>query len=85
MDGRTIDEAILDLTRRRGPDKTVCPSEVARHLSPDDWRPLMASVRERARTLARARRIEITQRSEAVDPDAQWRGPIRLRWRREDD
>ena len=80
MSDDTIDEAILNLTRYRGIRKTVCPSEVARHLAPD-WRPLMEPVRERVRVLARAGRIDITQASEAIDPNADWRGPIRLRWR----
>ncbi len=81
MDEAAIDETILSLTHRRGPTKTVCPSEVARHLAPQDWRPLMLPVRRRARLLAVEGRIEITQAGEAIDPTAPWRGPVRLRWR----
>ena len=81
MTHHQIDDAILSLTRGRGPMKTVCPSEVARHLTSDDWRALMQPIRDRARVLAVAGRIEITQSGKAIDPTEDWRGPIRLRSR----
>ncbi len=43
------------------------------------WRELMTPVREAARVLARAGEVEITQKGAVVDPDGQWRGPIRIR------
>ena len=76
-----IDRSIIDLTRARGGDKTVCPSEVARAVFGGDWRQGMEGVRQRARHLAKAGHIDITQGGHAVDPEAEWRGPIRLRWR----
>ena len=79
-----IDRSILDLTRARGRGKTVCPSEVARAVFTADWRGGMEEVRRRARHLAAAGRIDITQGGQALDPTADWRGPIRLRWRGED-
>jgi DNA-binding FadR family transcriptional regulator len=39
----------------------------------------MTPVREAARVLARAGEVEITQKGAVVDPDGQWRGPIRIR------
>ena len=36
--------AILDLLARRAAGATICPSEVARSLSRDDWRAAMPSV-----------------------------------------
>lgn len=57
----------------RGPEKTFCPSEVARQLAPDDWRPLMPEIRRVARGL----RLRATQRGKAVDPVTA-KGPIRL-------
>ncbi|BBY80360.1 DUF3253 domain-containing protein [Mycolicibacterium pulveris] len=45
---RRLREAILDLSRERGP-------------------------------LARDGHVEITQKGEVLDPDATWRGPIRIR------
>jgi hypothetical protein len=70
---------ILHLARERGPDKTICPSDAARAISGDDWRDLMDDARDVARDLARKGEVEITQRGEVLDPDATWRGPIRIR------
>lgn len=74
-------EAILTLARERAPAKTICPSDAARAVGGDDWRDLMAAARDIARDLARAGDVEIMQRGEVIDPDAQWRGPIRIRAR----
>ena len=71
--------AILDLARERGPDKTICPSDAARAIGGDDWRDLMDDARDVARELAREGDVEITQKGEVLDPDAAWRGPIRIR------
>jgi len=72
-------QAILDLLADRDPGRTICPSEAARVLGGDDgFRPLMPVVRDAARTLADAGRIEVTQRGRRVDIDTA-RGPIRLR------
>ena len=71
-----IVDSILDFTSRRAP-RTVCPSEVARALSPNDWRPLMPRIREVAARLAEDGEIVATQRGVVVDAvDAH--GPIRL-------
>ena len=40
-----IRSKMLELTEKRGPDSSICPSEVVRALY-DDWRPLMDTVRE---------------------------------------
>ncbi len=71
--------AILDLAHERGPAKTICPSDAARAVGGDGWRDLMDQARDIARDLARAGDVEITQRGEVLDPDANWRGPIRIR------
>lgn len=70
---------ILDLARERGPDKTICPSDAARAVDPQNWRNLMDDARDIARDLARSGEVEITQKGEVLDPDAPWRGPIRIR------
>ncbi len=72
------EEAILRLLSKRDPGKTICPSDAARDLSPDDFRKLMPVVRDAARKLVSAGRIEVTQGGEPVDLD-QARGPVRLR------
>jgi hypothetical protein len=71
--------AILDLAKERGPAKTICPSDAARAVGGDDWRDLMDDARDVARDLARSGDVEISQKGEVLDPDATWRGPIRIR------
>ncbi len=71
---------ILELLERRGPGKTICPSDAARSLAGKDFRPLMDSARAAAAELVDAGEIEVTQRGEVVDI-AQAHGPIRLRRR----
>lgn len=78
-DRRRLRETILKLSRERGPDKTICPSDAARAIGGDDWRDLMDEARETARELARNGDVEITQKGEVLDPNATWRGPIRIR------
>ena len=73
--------AILDLARQRGPSSSICPSDAARAVGGDDWRDLMDDAREVARDLAREGDVEITQKGAVLDPDAHWRGPIRIRIR----
>jgi hypothetical protein len=72
-------ETILELARQRGPDKTICPSDAARAVDAANWRDLMDDARAAARDLARNGDVEITQKGEVLDPDATWRGPIRIR------
>jgi hypothetical protein len=76
-DGAFWREAVLRLTRTRGPMKTVCPSEVARQMVPGDWRTQMDAVRAAARELAAEGLIEFLQRGQPVDPRTV-RGAIRL-------
>lgn len=78
-DRQRLGETILKLSRERGPDKTICPSDAARAIGGDDWRDLMDDARETARDLARNGDVEITQKGEVLDPNATWRGPIRIR------
>jgi len=74
-----IERTILDLLARRAPGKTICPSDAARALGGDEgFRPLMPLVRDAARALVAARRIEVTQSGQPVDLDTA-RGAIRLR------
>jgi hypothetical protein len=73
--------AILELLERRGPGKTICPSDAARAVAGADFRPLMDTARAAAAELVADGKIEVTQRGEVVDI-AQARGPIRLRRRR---
>lgn len=71
-------EWVLRLARQRGPEKTLCPSEIARQAAPDEWRACMDAVRSAARELADAGALEFLQRGQRVDPRTA-RGAIRLR------
>lgn len=67
-----IATAIVKLATARGPEKTICPSEVARHLGGKDeaaWRPLMDPIREQATKLESDGVIVIKQRGERVAPE----------------
>ena len=46
-----LEAAILELLKRRGAEKTICPSEAARRVAPEDWEPLMERARAAARRL----------------------------------
>ena len=77
-----IEDRILALTAARGPDRSICPGEVARALRPEaqaqGWQSLMTPVRHAAIRLARAGRIDILRHGRPVPPE-QVRGVIRLR------
>lgn len=74
-----LDAAIRALARHRGPDSSTCPSDAARAVGGARWRTLMDEARDIARRLAREGAVEITQRGRVLEPDADWRGPIRIR------
>ncbi|MBD1875771.1 DUF3253 domain-containing protein [Nodosilinea sp. FACHB-131] len=67
---------LLGLLAQRSPDKTICPSEVARTLSPENWRELMPAVREVGAELVAEGEIVVRQQGQVVDPKTA-RGPIR--------
>jgi hypothetical protein len=71
--------AIRTLLRKRGPDKTICPSDAARVAGGKSWRDAMGPVRDVAGQLADDGWLVIEQNGEPVSlPDP---GPIRLRMR----
>jgi hypothetical protein len=78
-----LETAIVDLLQTRGVDKTICPSEAARAVFPEErWRDEMERARRAARRLVDRGIVEITQKGRPVDPSTA-RGPIRLRLRRD--
>ena len=77
MNGRTIEQAIRKLLRARDAEATICPSEVARALAPEEWRPLMPRVREVAARLANSGEVVVTQKGAPVDALTA-RGAIRI-------
>ena len=77
MNQASITAEILRQTEARGVGKSICPSEIARALAPDDWRPLMTPVREAAAALSDAGQVLILRKGRPV-PAADMRGVIRL-------
>lgn len=79
---RALEAAILSLLGARGAGRTICPSEASRAVFGDaGLEPeRMEQARRAARRLVAAGVLEITQRSQVVDPSTA-RGPIRLRLR----
>ncbi len=82
-DDEPLVQAMNRVLSQRAAGATACPSEVARSLSADQWRPLMPAVRRVAATLALQGRLVITQRGVEIDPqrvlDGNVRGPLRIR------
>ncbi|WP_020402682.1 DUF3253 domain-containing protein [Gracilimonas tropica] len=72
-----IKNRILTFTRQRGPEKSVCPSEVTKDLFSDVWRDHVDDVRTVAGELQSENLIKITQRGKEVRLD-EAKGPIRL-------
>ena len=75
---RELETTILDLLSQRAATSSICPSDVARRIAPEDWRPLMEPVRRAARRLVADGRVQITQQGQVVDPTTA-KGPIRIR------
>ena len=71
------ESCIIDLLDRRGPGRSICPSDAARALSSEGWRGLMDEVREAAARLADRGEIVITQRGRKL-PSRGYKGPVRL-------
>lgn len=74
-----ITATIRSLLRKRGDEKTICPSEVARIVASPTWRPLMGTVRAVGVQLHDETVIDVTQRGERVADPREVSGPIRFR------
>ena len=74
-----IAESLRRLCAAGGPEKSICPSEVARALAKDplEWRSLMPAVRDVAAALQKRGEVRVLQRGQDVDPETA-RGAIRL-------
>ena len=79
MDDSAITETLFSLLAAGAPAATVCPSDVARALAPDEeaWRALMPQVRRVAAGLAAEGRLRVTRGGVEVDAESRG-GPIRL-------
>ena len=79
-DDARLEEVILDLLRKRGQGKTICPSEAARELFPVCWREKMEDARMAGRRLIVAGKVVMTQGGKVVDASTA-KGAVRLRLR----
>ena len=66
---------LLDLLDRRAPDATLCPSEVARKLAPEDWRGTMGEVHAAVDGLILRRAISISWQGKSLTARS---GPYRI-------
>ncbi|MBC7374844.1 MAG: DUF2256 and DUF3253 domain-containing protein [Frankiales bacterium] len=73
-----LEAELLSLLQRRARGATVCPSEAARSVGGQDWRPLMEPARAAARRLVAQGQVEIIQGGRVVDGSTA-KGPIRVR------
>lgn len=75
-----IEQGILEAVAACGPDRTACPTEVARTIAgghPDQWGAIMTPVRRIAVRLANEGRLVIIRKGKPVDPN-DFRGVYRL-------
>ncbi|MFN3835624.1 MAG: DUF3253 domain-containing protein [Glycocaulis sp.] len=77
MSKDTIETAILTLVEQRGAGKSICPSEAARAVWPEEWQKRMREVRAVAMGLARKGQISILRKGKPVDPE-DFKGVYRL-------
>jgi hypothetical protein len=75
---RRLEAILRALVAHRAPDRTICPSDVARARGGDAWRGRLDLVRDIARDLARAGTVTLSQQGRPLDPDLPWKGPIRI-------
>jgi len=68
----------MSVATERGPEKSTCPSEIARMLFPDDWRKHMTSVVDVAIDLQKQGKVVITQKRVPIDVN-HIKGPIRIK------
>ena len=74
-----LQETILNLLSQRAKNATICPSEAARAIFPEDqWREHLEQTRQAARRLVATGQLEILQKGHPVNPSTA-KGPIRLR------
>ena len=73
-----ISKTILSVATHRGPEKSTCPSEIARLLYPDNWRDHMKNVVDVAIGLHNEGKVVITQKGIAIDVN-HIKGPIRIK------
>lgn len=74
--GERAEAATRALLDHRGPDRSICPSDIARTIGGEGWRSKMDEVRAVITDLAQADQIRVTQKGTRVEPP--YKGPIRI-------
>lgn len=74
---RDLEAAIAALLEARAAGATICPSEAARQVRPEDWREWMEATRRAARRMVARGELRMLQKGRDVDPDTA-RGAVRL-------
>lgn len=72
-----IRNRILTFTKKKGPDRSICPSEVTRDLFTDVWKNHLDDVKHVAGELQNENLIKVTQNGRDIRID-EASGPIRL-------
>jgi hypothetical protein len=73
------------LAHSRAPDRSFCPSDVARVVGGDTWRAVLLATQAVIRDEARAQHLEVLQRGRKLDTSMPWKGPVRVRLRQDAD
>lgn len=73
-----LEEEIIKLLIERGRTKSICPSEIARLIDPDDFKKHMEDIRCAGRRLVLQDKILITQKNKEVD-SLNFKGPVRFK------
>ncbi|WP_316831701.1 DUF3253 domain-containing protein [Pedobacter aquatilis] len=77
-EGLDIADYILAHAKLRGPEKSTCPSEIARKLFPENWRKHMQEVVHAAIELKSQGKVSITQKGKPITT-TEIKGPIRIK------
>ncbi len=72
-----IRSRLLEFARKRGEDKTFCPSEIARSIDQENWRDLMHPVRLEGKKMVSENLLICMQKGKPMDPLLA-KGPIRF-------
>ena len=81
MDKDKLRNAILEETEKCEPGRSICPSQVAKAIEPDErlWRRELRKIRHVATEMAQNGEIEILRKGKPQDPHGEIKGVLRLR------
>lgn len=78
ISAKELTNSILSAVEERASTGTVCPSEIARSLWPEEWRNHLEEIRQVASQLSAAELLQVTQRGRQVEL-SNCTGPVRLK------